>query len=121
MAKLVCKILGIFFVVVGTVVLILGANVDKYHFGLHVIHGLIAIGFGFFASMNQAKVFCVISGILYLTIALPGFFVGDPAMHREWHIGPMHLNVADHIFHTVLGLGLLVVGALTKKKVPVRT
>jgi hypothetical protein len=57
MAKLICKIMGILFVVVGSAVLILRAPVDKYHFGLHIVHGLIAIGFGFFASINQAKVF----------------------------------------------------------------
>jgi hypothetical protein len=76
---------------------------------------LISIGVGFFASINQAKVFCVISGVLYLALAVPGFFVGDPATNRVWHIGPMRLNVFDHILHTALGAALVAVGLFTKK------
>ena len=107
MAKLVCKILSILFVLVSSVVLIRGANVDRNHFLLHLIWGFIGIGFGFFASMNVAKIFCIVSGIFYLLLAVAGFVLSD--------VGPMHLNFVDDVFHVVLGAGLIAVGVLTKK------
>lgn len=47
MAKLVCKIVGIISFLAGSVVLIVGTHVDRYHFLFHVVWGVIAIGFGF--------------------------------------------------------------------------
>jgi hypothetical protein len=51
---------------------------------------------------------------VYLVFAVPGFFLGDPAMNRYWQIGPMHLMFPDHVLHTILGAGLIVVGVVTK-------
>ena len=47
MAKWVCKILGVLFVLVGSVVLIIRAPVDRYHFAMHIVLGFVSIGFGF--------------------------------------------------------------------------
>jgi hypothetical protein len=113
-AKLVCKIVGIISFLVSSVVLIVGAHVDRYHFLFHVVWGVIAIGFGFLGSQHQVKIFCLVSGAVYLIFSVPGFFLGDPAMHRDWQIGPMHLMFADDVLHTILGAGLIVVGMVTK-------
>ena len=116
MAKLVCKIVGIISFLVSSVVLIVGAHVDRYHFVFHVVWGVIAIGFGFLGSRYLAKVFCLVSGVVYLVLSVPGFFLGDSAMNGYWQIGPMHLMFPDHLLHTILGAGLIVVGMLTKTK-----
>jgi hypothetical protein len=114
MAKLVCKIVGIISFLAGSVVLIVGAHVDRYHFLFHVVWGVIAIGFGFLGSRYLVKIFCLVSGVVYLVLAVPGFFLGDPAMNRDWQIGPVHLMFPDHVLHTILGAGLIVVGMVTK-------
>jgi hypothetical protein len=113
-AKLVCKIIGIISFLVSSVVLIVGAHVERYHFLFHVVWGVIAIGFGFLASRYLVKIFCLVSGVVYLIFAVPGFFLGDPAMSRDWQIGSAHLMFPDHVVHTILGLGLIVVGMVTK-------
>jgi hypothetical protein len=111
-AKLVCKIVGIISFLASSVVLIVGAHVDRYHFVFHVVWGVIAIGFGFLGSRYLAKIFCLVSGVVYLLLSVPGFFLGA-AMNRDWQIGPMHLMFPDHILHTLLGAGLIVVGMVT--------
>lgn len=116
MAKLVCKIVGLISFVVSSIVLIVGAHVDRYHFVFHVVWGFIAIGFGFLASPQLVKIFCLVSGVVYLVLAVPGFFLGDPAMNRDWQIGPAHLMFPDHVLHTILGAGLIVVGMVTKTR-----
>ena len=114
MAKLVCKIVGIISFLAGTVVLIVAAHVDRYHFLFHVVWGAIAIGFGFLGSRRLAKIFCLVSGVVYLVFAVPGFFLGNPAMNGDWQVGPMHLMFPDNVLHTILGAGLIVVGMVTK-------
>lgn len=114
MANIVSKVIGIISFVAGSIVLIVGTHVDRYHFGFHVVWGIIAACFGFLASRSVAKVFCLISGLFYLALSVPGFFLGDPAMNLHWHIGPTHLMFPDHILHAILGLGLVAVGLLAK-------
>jgi hypothetical protein len=113
-AKLVCKIVGIISFLASSVVLIVGAHVDRYHFLFHVVWGVIAIGFGFLGSRYLVKIFCLVSGVVYLALSVPGFFLGDPTMNRDWQLGPVHLMFPDHILHAILGAGLIVVGMVTK-------
>jgi hypothetical protein len=105
MAKLICKIAGIISFLASSVVLLVRAYVDRYHFLFHLVWGVIAIGLGFLGSLQQVKIFCLISGVVYRALAVPGFFVGDPAMNRDWQVGPAHLMFPDHILHTILGAG----------------
>ncbi len=114
MANMVLKVIGILSFVTASIVLIVGKHVDRYHFGFHVVWGLIAAGFGFLASRSVAKVFCLVSGLFYLALSLPGFFLGDPALNRAWHIGPTHLMFPDHVLHAILGAGLIAVGLLAR-------
>ncbi|HEV8139228.1 MAG TPA: hypothetical protein VGP81_05615 [Pyrinomonadaceae bacterium] len=116
MANIVSKVVGIISFVAGSIVLAVGKHVDRYHFGFHVVWGIIAASVGFLASRSVAKVFCLISGFFYLALSVPGFFLGDPAMNRDWPIGPTHLMLPDHILHAILGVGLVAVGLLSKTK-----
>lgn len=116
MANIVSKVVGLISFVAGSIVLIVGTHVDRYHFGFHVVWGIMAVGFGFLTSRPVAKTFCLISGLFYLALSVPGFFLGDPAMNRDWHIGPTHLMFPDHILHAILGAGLIAVGLLTKTR-----
>jgi Domain of unknown function (DUF4383) len=103
-ARAICRIIGVLFVITGTVVVVRGAEVDPYHNGLHIVTGIIALYFGFAGSASAAKNFCLVAGVSYLAFGLLGLLLGDPVLNRTWHVGPLHLNTGDHIFHVVLGL-----------------
>jgi hypothetical protein len=41
-------------------------------------------------------------------------FLGDAAMNRMWHVGPLTLAMADHGLHILLGAVFLAGGLFTK-------
>src|SRR6266849_9891872 len=105
MAKTVCKLLGIVFVIVGLCGFaapgLLGAHLNMPHNVVHIVSGLIALYFGFAGSLSGAKGFCLVFGVVYLALGLLGMFVfGDPAMDRMWHVaGLLSLGKMDHLIH----------------------
>src|SRR5258705_13784807 len=120
MAKTVCKVLGVVFLLVGICGFfaqhLLGAHLTPPHNLVHIVSGVIAIYFGFSGSLSGAKGFCLVFGVVYLALGILGLFVfGDPAMDRMWHVGPLELGRIDHLIHVLLGLVFLGGGLLTKK------
>ena len=120
MAKTVCKLLGVVFLVVGVCGFfaphLLGAHLTPPHNLVHIVSGVIALYFGFAGSLSGAKNFCLVFGIVYLALGFLGQFVlGDPAMDRMWHVGPLMLAKVDHFIHILLGVIFLGGGLLTKK------
>lgn len=111
-AKMVCRFFGGLFVVMGVLVIVGGAHVDKYHNLMHLVWGALALGFSFLGTA-VAKRFCIASGAFYLTLATLGLAMGDHAMNNAWYLGPMHLHTGDHIFHLVLGSVFLAMGLLS--------
>jgi uncharacterized membrane protein HdeD (DUF308 family) len=120
MAKTVCKILGVVFLLVGICGFfaphLLGAHLTRAHNLVHLVSGAVALYFGFAGSLSGAKGFCLVFGVLYLVLGFLGLFIlGDPAMDRMWTVGPLVLGKADHLIHIVLGLIFLAGGMFTKK------
>jgi hypothetical protein len=120
MAKTVCRILGVVFLLVGIggffAPTLLGAHLTPAQNIVHLVSGALALYFGFAGSLSAAKAFCLIFGILYLGLGFLGQFVlGDPAMDRMWTIGPLVLARVDHFIHILLGVLFLAGGLLTKK------
>lgn len=120
MAKTVCKLLGVVFLLVGICGFfaphLLGAHLTPPHNLVHLVSGAIALYFGFAGSLSGAKTFCLVFGIVYLALGFLGQFVlGDPAMDRMWHVGPLELARMDHFIHILLGVVFLAGGLLTKK------
>src|SRR5687767_13421033 len=121
MAKTVCKILGVVFVLVGLIGFakpdLLGAHLTGAHNAVHIVSGAIALYLGFAGSLSAAKTFCLVFGIVYLALGFLGLFVfGDPANDRMWHIaGVLELGRVDHLIHIVLGVVFLAGGLFTKK------
>lgn len=110
-SKMVLRFFGAIFVVMGAVVILTRLHADPYHNLMHMIWGALALGASLM-SVRAAKLFCAGSGIFYLTLAVLGLTVGDPAVGRAWQAGPMLLHTGDHVFHLVLGsvfLGLALV------------
>lgn len=101
-SKMVLRFFGAIFVLRGVVVIASGLHSDRYHNLMHMIWGALALGASFL-SVRAAKLFCIGSGLFYLTLAVLGLTLGQPAMGRAWQAGPMLLHTGDHIFHLVPG------------------
>ena len=119
MAKTVCKILGVVFVLVGILGFVnhglLGAHLTTNHNVVHLVSGAIALYLGFAGSLSAARAFCLIFGFVYLALGVGGMAVGT-GNDREWPIGTLLLfGQADHGIHILLGIIFLAGGLFTKK------
>lgn len=114
-SKMVLRFFGAIFVLMGVVVIASGLHSDRYHNLMHMLWGAMALGASFL-SARAAKLFCVGSGLFYLTLAVLGLTMGEATMGRAWQFGPMLLHSGDHIFHLVLGAIFLGFGFLSARE-----
>jgi hypothetical protein len=118
MAKTVCKILGVVFLLVGVAGFaspgLLGAHLTPPHNVVHIVSGVIALYFGFAGSLTGAKGFCLVFGVLYLALGVVGMAIGVDG-DRMWTVGPLHLGQIDHAIHILLGIVFIAGGMFTKK------
>lgn len=119
MAKTICKILGVVFLLVGVCGFVaphlLGAHLTPPHNLVHIVSGVIALYFGFAGSLGGARGFCLVFGVIFLGLGILGLVLGDPMMNRMWHVGPLMLGYADHGIHLLFGVIFLAGGLFTKK------
>src|SRR5262245_2731067 len=99
MAKTVCKILGVVFLLVGVIGFVksdlLGTHLSMAHNVVHLVSGVIALYLGFAGSLAAARAFCLVFGIVYLGLGILGMFFGTGG-DRMWMVGPLHFGQADH-------------------------
>ncbi|HKR14894.1 MAG TPA: DUF4383 domain-containing protein [Pyrinomonadaceae bacterium] len=118
MAKTVCKILGVVFLLVGVIGFVspnlLGAHLTLPHNLVHIVSGVIALYFGFAGTFSGAKAFSLVFGVVYLALGILGMALGT-GEQRMWEVGPLHLGQADHGIHILLGVIFLAGGLFTKK------
>ncbi|MEK6279232.1 MAG: DUF4383 domain-containing protein [Acidobacteriota bacterium] len=118
MAKTVCKILGVVFLLIGIAGFVaptlMGFHLSPAHNLVHLLSGAIALYLGFSGSLSAAKTFCLVFGVVYLGLGILGMVMGDPAMDRMWHLGPLALGMTDHGLHIILGAVFLAGGLFTK-------
>lgn len=119
MAKTVCKLLGVVFVIVGIAGFFaptfLGAHLNMAHNMVHIVSGAIALYFGFVGSAGAARGFCLLFGIVYLLLGVCGWFLGTGVEHmlNIPSTSPLlMLGKVDHIIHILLGVVFLAGGAL---------
>src|SRR5438552_15226230 len=83
MAKTVCKILGVVFVIVGVAGFVaptlLGAHLNPGHNLVHIVSGALPLYFGFAGSAGAARGFCQIFGLVYRLPVFPGLVLGTGA------------------------------------------
>lgn len=124
MAKTVCKLLGIVFIIVGVAGFaaptLLGAHLNPAHNAVHLVSGAIALYFGFAGSASAARGFCILFGLVYLLLGVCGWFLGTGAEHMlnlPSAASPvLMLGKMDHIIHILLGVIFLAGGALGGSK-----
>jgi hypothetical protein len=118
MAKTICKILGVVFLLVGVAGFaaprLLGAHLFPPHNVVHILSGVVALYFGFAGSLSGAKAFSLVFGVVYLALGILGLVLGEPP-DRMWHVaGILDLGTADHGIHILLGVVFLAGGLFTK-------
>ncbi|HJP95037.1 MAG TPA: DUF4383 domain-containing protein [Pyrinomonadaceae bacterium] len=120
MAKTVCKILGVIFLIVGIAGFVsphlLGAHLTPAHNVIHIVSGAIALYFGFAGTLSAAKIFCLVFGVVYLALGILGMALGTGS-DRIWNLVPptVVFGQADHGIHILLGVIFLVGGLFTKR------
>jgi len=117
MAKTVCKILGVVFLLVGVAGFakpdLLGAHLNPPHNVVHIVSGVIALYFGFAGSISGAKAFSLVFGVVYMALGILGLAMGAGA-EKMWDLGPLHFGQVDHGIHILLGVVFLAGGLFTK-------
>ncbi|HVF23093.1 MAG TPA: DUF4383 domain-containing protein [Pyrinomonadaceae bacterium] len=118
MAKTICKILGVVFLLVGVAGFaaptLLGAHLTPPHNVVHIVSGVVALYFGFAGTLSGAKMFSLVFGVVYLALGVMGLAMGEPP-HREWEVGPLLFGTSDHAIHILLGVLFLAGGLFTKR------
>ena len=118
MAKTVCKILGVVFLLVGlcgfAAPTLLGAHLSPAHNVVHIASGIIALYLGFAGTLSAAKTFALVFGVVYLALGVLGLALGA-GEERMWMVGPLHFGRVDHGIHVLLGIVFLAGGLFTKK------
>jgi hypothetical protein len=128
MAKLVCKILGVVFVLVGLAGFaapgLMGTHLSLAHNAVHIISGAVALYFGFAGSESGARSFCFAFGAVYLLLGIVGFVIGQPGTStiagmmmedsKMWKVipGTLEFGRMDHVVHCLLGVVFLAGGLL---------
>ena len=112
MATLVCKILGVVFVLVAIWGFIDGHQVLIFHVNtahniVHLLSGIAALYCGF-AGMQAARWFSLIFGSVYGLVAVLGFL--NVAAVNEL----LHLNDADDFLHLGIAIVFLVAGLASR-------
>lgn len=126
MAKTVCKLLGLVFVLVGVlgfthVLDSLGAHLNPAHNVVHLVSGAIALYFGFAGSAGAARGFCLLFGLVYLLLGVCGWFLGAAGPEHMLNLPSaaspvLMLGKMDHIIHILLGVIFLAGGVLGGSK-----
>lgn len=121
MAKTICTILGIVFILVGIAGFVapslLGAHLTFAHNIIHLFSGAIALYLGLAGTLAGARMFCIIFGIVYLLLGVAGFIAGTGA-ERMLTVIPdaLVLGTMDHLIHIALG-AVFLIGAFATRAV----
>src|SRR5215470_11349880 len=117
MAKAICKVLGVVFLIVGLLGFVspnlLGMHLSGIHNIIHLISAALALYFGFVASPSAARTFSLMFGAIYLLLGVLGFIAPGPVIRLiQAHHTPGGLGslAADNIFHMLLGAIFIIAG-----------
>jgi Domain of unknown function (DUF4383) len=133
MAKLICTILGVVFLLVGVTGFFAptfgGTHLTVAHNLVHIVSGAVSLYFGLAGTMSAARSFALLFGIFYLLLGVAGFFFGTTettslpphtvAGAVNQHMfraipGVLEFGTVDHLIHVGFG-ALFMFGAISTK------
>lgn len=134
MAKTICTLLGIGFLLVGVLGFVapamLGMHLSVTHSIIHLATGAVALFLGLKGSLGAARGFCIAFGLVYLLLGVAGFVAGTQGSPSESVPGPpsshmlkvlpgaFEVGAPDHIVHILLGAVFLIGGLMTRRTIP---
>ena len=120
--RTVLTILGAIFTVVGLVGFaapeFMGMHLSVAHNVVHLVSGALALYFGLKGSIEAARTFCIVFGVVYGLLGLAGFVFAGPDGMMTVIPNQLVLGRMDHIIHIVLGTLFLIAG-LVRQTAPV--
>ena len=117
MAKRICTIAGVVFIVVGlagfAIPDLLGTHLSLVHNIIHLVSGAASLYFGLKGTEAAARTFCRVFGAVYLLLGVVGFLLGS-GDDRLFTVLPdqLVLGTMDHVVHILLGAVFLAGGFL---------
>lgn len=120
MAKKICTVVGIVFIVVGLAGFalpnLLGTHLSLAHNIIHLVSGAISLYLGLKGSEAGARTFCWVFGAVYLLLGIVGFALGT-GEYRMFTViaGQLELGTMDHAVHILLGALFLVGGFMSRQ------
>lgn len=137
MAKKICTLLGVGFLLVGIAGFVapsmLGMHLSVTHSIIHLVTGAVALYLGTKGSLSAARTFCIAFGLVYLLLGVAGFLAGNDSAPSEGVPGPHSAHMlkvlpgafevgdADHVVHILLGAIFLIGGFMTRRHVHTTT
>ncbi len=123
MARTICKILGVAFVLAGlggfVMPRLLGFHLTTIHNLIHLASGAVALYLGFAGSAAAVRTFCIAFGGVYLALGVLGFvapgLVAAVIGHAPVDSGEL---TPDNVFHIVVGAVFLLAGLAGPRVVP---
>jgi mannose/fructose/N-acetylgalactosamine-specific phosphotransferase system component IID len=136
MANIVAVVMGVIFILVGLAGFVfnnlLGAHLTLVHNLIHLVSGIASLYFGLKGSPSAARLFCLIFGFVYLSLAVIGYWFGydhgasylppdasDHGLNENMFRmipGVFELGTMDHIIHIVIAAVYLLGGVLTRTR-----
>ena len=123
MARTICRILGVAFVLAGlggfVMPRLLGFHLTTIHNVIHLASGAVALYLGFAGSAAAVRTFCIAFGAVYLGLGVLGFvapgLVATVIGHAPVDSGEL---TPDNVFHIVVGAVFLLAGLTGPREVP---
>ena len=110
MAKMVCIIVGLIFLLIGIVGFFspsfLGFHLSVMHSIIHLLTAAASFYFGFASSLNAARIFAIIFGAVYFLLGILGFVAPDVVaniLQAHQVRGGTHNLTPDNILNLIIG------------------
>jgi hypothetical protein len=120
MAKRICTIVGVVFLLVGVAGFVmpglLGTHLTLAHNVVHLVSGAIALYLGLQGSESAARSFCLVFGAVYLLLGVVGFLLGS-GDDRMLTVIPdaLMFGTMDHVVHVLFGVVFLIGGLMSRR------
>ena len=123
MARTLCKVFGVAFLLAGIAGFpmphLLGFHLTLIHNVIHLATGAVALYLGFAGSAGAVRTFSIVFGGVYLALGVLGFVAPGVVAAGIGHapVGSSELT-PDNLFHVVVGAAFLVAGLTGPRAIP---
>jgi hypothetical protein len=127
MTKTILNIMGTIFVVLGVAGFFApglgGTHLSPAHNVVHIASGALALWFGLRGTLQGARTFSWVFGLVYGLLGLAGMVFGRPGVMHDMGSDPKLLSIVpnvlelgrnDHVLHLIVGVVFIAAGLLAR-------